>query len=108
MLHVLPCTHVDNQNDTVNHSREAQETVEESILGQGNANDMCCKEIDILIDISYEISCGNEMSSDEADMDLDLLDKLDPAEVEKICGLYERIEDKATVQIIHNLNGTRV
>ena len=38
MLRVLPCIHVDDQNDTVNPSREAQETVEENILGQGNSN----------------------------------------------------------------------
>ena len=49
------------------------------------------KEMDILTDNSFEISCGIEMSADEADMD-----KLDTAEVEKISSLYEGIEDKAT------------
>ena len=43
MLHVLPSVHVDNQNDTVNPSTEAQETVEENFLEQGNSNDMYCK-----------------------------------------------------------------
>ena len=33
MLHVLPSVHVDNQNDIVNPSREAQETVKENVLG---------------------------------------------------------------------------
>ena len=39
------------------------------------------KEMDILTDNSFEFSCGIEMSSDEADMDLDIQDKLDAAEV---------------------------
>ena len=80
MLHVLPSVHVDNQNDTVNPSTEAQEIVEENFLEQGNSNDMYCKEMDILTDSSFEISCGIEMSSDEEDMDIDLQDKLDAAE----------------------------
>ena len=56
---------------------------------------MYCKEMDILTDNSFEISCGIEMSSDEEDMDIDLQDELDTAEVEKICSLYEGIEDTA-------------
>ena len=91
----MPSVHVDNQNDTVNPSTEAQETVEENFLQQSNSNDMYCKEMDILNDNSFEISCGIEMSSDEEDKDIDLQDKLDAAEVEKICSLYEGIEDKA-------------
>ena len=37
---------------------------------------MHCNEMDILADNSFETSCENEMSPDDADMDLDLHDKL--------------------------------
>ena len=39
-------------------------------------------------------SCENKMSPDEADMDLDLHDKLVATEVEKFHSLYEGVEDK--------------
>ena len=100
MLSVLPCIHADNQNDTVNLSRETQEIIEESFLGQGNSNDMYSKEKDILTGNSFEISHGAEISLDEAVMDLDLQDKLDAAEVEKIRSLYEGIEDKLNIMTV--------
>ena len=53
------------------------------------------KEMDILTDNSFELSCGIEMPSDEADMDLDLQDKRYATEVEKVRSLYEEIQDKA-------------
>ena len=84
MLQVFPYIHIDNQNDTIRSSGEAQETMEESILGQGNCNDMYCIEMDILTDNSFETSCEIEISSDEAYIDLDLQDKLDATEIVKI------------------------
>ena len=46
MLWVLP--YIDNENDTINPNGEAQETMEESALGQGHSNDMHCIEMDTL------------------------------------------------------------
>ena len=45
--------------------------------------------MDILTDNSFVTSCEIEMSPDEANMDLDLQDKLDATEVEKIRTLHE-------------------
>ena len=55
---------------------------------------MHCNEVDILADNSFGTSCENKMSPDEADIDLDLQDKLVTAEVEKFHSLYEGVEDK--------------
>ena len=86
MLMVLP--YIDNENDAINPSGEAQE------LGQGHSNDMYCIEMDTLANNSFETSCEKEMSPDEAGNDLDLQHKLDVTEVEKIRRLYEGVEDK--------------
>ena len=43
--------------------------------------------MDILADNSFGISCENKMSPDEADMNLDLQDKLVTTEVEKFNSL---------------------
>ena len=85
--------HIYNENDAVNPCEEAQETVEENVLGQGHSNDMYFSEVDTLANNSFETS-DIEMSPDETYKNLDLQDKLDITEVEKIRSLYEGVEDK--------------
>ena len=94
MLQVLP--YIDIENDTVNPSGEATESMKESDLGQDLSNDMDCFEMDTSTpgNNPFETSCGKEMSSDVADNEIDLQDKLDITEVEKIHSLYEGVEDK--------------
>ena len=53
-----------------------------------------CIEMDILTDNSFVTICKIEMSPDEADMDLDLKDKLNATEVENIHTLHEGAEYK--------------
>ena len=89
MLRVLP--YIDNENDTVNPSGVVQETMEESAFGQNCLNNRYCNEMDILL---FEASCNKEMPPDETGSDLDLQDKLDVTEVEKICSLYEGVKVK--------------
>jgi len=72
MLQVL--LYIDNENDTVNPSGVAQETMEESAFGQNHSNNMYCNEMDTLL---FEASCNKEMPPDEAGSNLDLQDKFD-------------------------------
>lgn len=87
LLQVLP--YINNDNDTVNLNGEAQEPMEESAFEQG-----CPSDTSYEMDTVIETSCEEEMSPDEAGNDLDLQDKLDPTEVEKIHSLYKGVEDK--------------
>ena len=64
MLRVLP--YIDNENDTVNPSGIAQETMEQSAFGEGCSNDMYCIEMETFL---FEASCNKELPPDVASSD---------------------------------------